>query len=183
MYLPISSQAITVLFTLWITAGIDFDVTIYGYLDLRVLDHVGSSDSSKRIAGTVVRAWFLVEQPLEHPGIGRHTWSWINRCRVSLLPIEHSDTPEVHNAICYRSATHTNPLKRTDSLYLARMFPVCYIIPPMILFYFYLSFYLCFLFSRYLYIWVISINKIKKKYYLHDTFNPTLLFPLSFRNL
>lgn len=130
MYLPISSQAITVLFTLWITAGIDFDVTIYGYLDLRVLDHVGSSDSSKRIAGTVVRAWFLVEQPLEHPGIGRHTWSWINRCRVSLLPIEHSDTPEVHNAICYRSATHTNPLKRTDSLYLARMFPVCYIIPP-----------------------------------------------------
>lgn len=127
------------------------DVTIYGYLDLRVLDHVGSSDSSKRIAGTVVHAWFLVEQPLEHPGIGRHSWSWINRCRVSLLPIEHSDTPEVHNAICHRSATHTNPLKRTDSLYLARMFPVCYIIPPTdSLSTFHVSFLFIFLFYAFL---------------------------------
>lgn len=85
-------------------------------------------DSSKRIAGTVLCTWFLVEPPLEHPGIGRHTWSWIKACRLSLLPIEQSDTLEVHNAICLHSATHTNPLKRTDSLYLARMFLVCYII-------------------------------------------------------
>lgn len=130
--------------------GIDEDVSGYVYLYVRVLDHVDTSDSSKRIAGTVLCAWFLVGQPLEHPGIGRHTWSWIKRCRVSLLPIEHSDTPEVHNAICHRSATHTNPLKRTDSLYLARMFPVCYIIVPWCSYSFYPSSISTFLFPPFL---------------------------------
>lgn len=95
---------------------------------LKVLDHVGIGDSSKWIAGTVAYAWFLAEWPLERPGIARqHTWSWIKRCRVSLPPIEQSDTHQVHNAICLCSATHTNPSKRTDSLYLAWMFPVCHI--------------------------------------------------------